>query len=75
MLYSGKQNMAFLEMPVYPIEDFTLRILYSKEINLYGSRHLRCYTVLTCGDTPQAYQRPFIGPSWAPTQVYLSGPF
>ena len=28
-----------------------------------------------CGDTPQAYQRPFLGDSWAPTQIYLSGPF
>lgn len=47
MLYSGKQNMAFLEMPLYPIEDFTLLILYSMEINFYDSRHLGCYTVLT----------------------------
>jgi hypothetical protein len=47
LLYSGKQNMAFLEMPVYPIEDFTFLILYSKEINVYDSRYLGCYTVLT----------------------------
>jgi len=30
---------------------------------------------LCCGDTPQAYQRPFLQPSWAPTQVYLTSPF
>jgi hypothetical protein len=24
----------------------------------------------SCGDTPQDYQRPFLGPSWAPTKVY-----
>jgi len=39
--------MAFLEMPVYPIEDFTFLILYSKEINFDDSRHLWYYTVLT----------------------------
>lgn len=47
MLYNGKLKMAFLEMPVYPIEDFTFLILYSKEINVFDSRHLGCYTVLT----------------------------
>ena len=47
MLHSGKQNMAFLEMPVYPIQDITFLILYSKEINFYDSRHLGCCTVLT----------------------------
>jgi hypothetical protein len=35
MPYSDKQNMAFLEMPAYRIEDFTFLILYSKEINFY----------------------------------------
>ena len=32
---------------MYPIEDFTFLILYSKEINFDDSRHLQCYTVLT----------------------------
>ena len=27
------------------------------------------------GDIPQAYQRPFLGLRWAPTQIYISGPF
>ena len=30
---------------------------------------------IECGDNPQAYQRPFLGLSWAPTQIYLRGPF
>ena len=30
---------------------------------------------LLCGDTPQAYQRPFLGFSWGPPQIYVSGPF
>jgi hypothetical protein len=47
LLDTGKQNVAFLEMPVYPIEDFTFLILYSKEINIDDSRHLGCCTELT----------------------------